>query len=556
MKVALVSEGTYPFAVGGVSTWCDQLIRGFPEYQWEMVALTVDGGERPAWGAPGNLARVHRIPLWGSPPAGTRRPAGPGRLGWGPLGWLGGRGRVSRPGSAFTASYQSLLTAMLERNDPRSDQAMVARSRFLLALRGIHEYAASGGDLVAAMNSNAGIAQLVSAWEETQKTKLTLADALEAANVMEHMLRPLAAPPLECDLVHASMNGLSMLPAMTAKWRFGTPVVMSEHGIYLREQYLALLDKKAPYAVKVLMLGFSRALAGAGYLIADALAPHSSYNRRWQLQNGGDPDRMWTMYNGVEPEAFPVAEREPDHPTLVFMGRINPLKDVHTLIRAFAHVRTRMPNARLRIFGAAQPADVQYAKSCQRLINDLGLSGSAAMEGSVESPVTAYHAATVVALTSVSEGFPVTIVEAMACGRPMVATNVGGVSEAIADAGIVVAPQDYMAVANACVTLLGDDDLRHRMAKAARSRVLRLFTLGESLDAYRRLYDHLTGATTPPREIGPTPPPAPPPLAPPPSVPLAVSLSASSSQTRPHVVGRLVRPQARGRAHVGAGDPR
>src|SRR5438105_5869797 len=165
------------------------------------------------------------------------------------------------------------------------------------------------------------------------------------------MLRPLSAPPIKADVVHCSMNGLSMLVAMTAKWRYGTPVLLSEHGIYLRERYIAYLDEDAPHAVKVLVLSFFRCLAGAGYLIADALAPHSSYNRRWQLRNGGSAGRMWTMYNGVAPESFPTAEAEPDEPTIVFMGRIDPLKDLHTLIRAFAIVNEKMPNARLRIYG-------------------------------------------------------------------------------------------------------------------------------------------------------------------------------------------------------------
>src|SRR5690606_18830601 len=73
MRVALVSEGTYPFAVGGVSTWCDQLIRGLPEHRWEMVALTVDGTEQPRWPLPENLDAVHQIPLWAPASAGAHR---------------------------------------------------------------------------------------------------------------------------------------------------------------------------------------------------------------------------------------------------------------------------------------------------------------------------------------------------------------------------------------------------------------------------------------------------------------------------------------------------
>ena len=73
MKVALVSEGTYPFAMGGVSVWCDQLIRGLHDYEWEMIALTVDGSERSVWEAPDNLMGISTVPLWGPRPKGGRR---------------------------------------------------------------------------------------------------------------------------------------------------------------------------------------------------------------------------------------------------------------------------------------------------------------------------------------------------------------------------------------------------------------------------------------------------------------------------------------------------
>ncbi|MBT8226250.1 MAG: DUF3492 domain-containing protein, partial [Dactylosporangium sp.] len=69
MKIALVSEGTYPYAMGGVSVWCEQLIRGMPDHRWDMVALTVDGAERPVFDLPDNLDHVRSIPLWGSRPS-------------------------------------------------------------------------------------------------------------------------------------------------------------------------------------------------------------------------------------------------------------------------------------------------------------------------------------------------------------------------------------------------------------------------------------------------------------------------------------------------------
>ncbi|AGL18809.1 GT4 family glycosyltransferase PelF [Actinoplanes sp. N902-109] len=485
MRIALVSEGTYPYAMGGVSIWCEQLIRGIPDYRWEVVALTVDGTEKPVFTPPDNLDRVHSVPLWG---------ARPGRLGGG-----------DRPGAAFTESYEVFLRALVTPLETtRSDQGAVSRSLFLLALRGLYEYAADGGDLSAALVSNEALGMMLDAWRELRVEQSvpapTVADAIQAAWLMEHMLRPLSAPVVQADIVHSSMNGLSTLVGMAAKWRNGTPLVMSEHGIYLRERYISYLNDDASHAVRVLALSFFRSLAGAAYLITDVLAPHSAYNRRWQLHNGADPDRMWTMYNGVEPAEFPAATSEPTVPTISFMGRIDPLKDLHTLIRAFAIVRKEIPAARLRIFGGTPAVNRIYHESCEKLINDLGLEGAAVLEGRIGNAVDAYHAGSIVALTSISEGFPYTVVEAMACGRPTVCTNVGGVAEAVGETGIVVAPRDHAAVAEACIKLLKDNDLRFNLGYAARQRVLEHFTLSQSLQMYRNVYE---GLATPLRAAEP-----------------------------------------------------
>src|SRR5689334_16157845 len=277
--------------MGGVSVWCEQLIKGMPDYRWDVVALSVDGTEQPVFPAPGNLDRVHSIPLWGARPAGRRPRRRAGR----------------RPGASFTESYEVFLRALVTPLEAtRSEQSAVSRSMFLLSLRGLFEYANDGGDLSGALLSNEALTMMLDAWLDLRVDELgprpTVADAVEAAWLVEHMLRPLSATPVEADIVHSSMNGLATLVGMTAKWKHGTPLVMSEHGIYLRERYIAHLHDDASHPVRVLVLSFFRQLAGAAYLITDVLAPHSMYNRRWQLHNGADPERMWTMYNGVEPE--------------------------------------------------------------------------------------------------------------------------------------------------------------------------------------------------------------------------------------------------------------
>lgn len=480
LKVALVGEGTYPYHAGGVSLWCHQLVQGMPDYSFTAVALTVDGTERPTWTMLDNLAEVANIPLWGRAP---RPQVRTGRL---------IRRRRDRDDS-FPEIHRRFLSALFGQAPDNADAV-------LAALRELFEYGQSN-DLSAALTTNTSIERLQAAWNDAgldgPDTTLTLRDALIAADRIEHMLRPLSHPPVQVDVCHLAMNGLCALVAMASKWAYGTPIVLSEHGVYLRERYLGVAGEGASYQVRVIMLRFFRALAVAAYRIADILTPHSGYNRRWMIQNGADPARIRTMYNGINPADFPAVTEEPDVPTIVFVGRIDPLKDLQTLIKAFAIVRQSVPDARLRMFGPVSAVNREYHASCVRLIEELGLTDAAAFEGRIPNQVDAYKAGHLVALTSVSEGFPYTVVESMSTGRPQVCTNVGGVSEAVGDAGFVVTPRDHHAVADACIRLLADTELRRRLGDLARSRVMEWFTLDQWTDAYQGLYRDLGGSALP-----------------------------------------------------------
>jgi glycosyltransferase involved in cell wall biosynthesis len=243
----------------------------------------------------------------------------------------------------------------------------------------------------------------------------------------------------------------------------------------------------------VVLSAFQRLLCTTSYRTADLITPGNRFNHRWETRFGADPDKIETVYNGVDPGDFPAAGKEPAVPTIAWAGRVDPIKDLETLIRAFALVREELPEAQLRIFGGTPATSRAYRTRCEALAGELGLIGSAHFEGRVENIRDAYAAGHVVVLSSISEGFPYTLIEAMTSGRATVSTDVGGVSEAVGDSGLIVPPREPAAMARACLRLLRDDLLRHRLGAQARERALALFTVDKAVDSFDAIYRDLAG---------------------------------------------------------------
>jgi glycosyltransferase involved in cell wall biosynthesis len=477
MRVALVTEGTYPLHAGGVAAWCDQLVRGLPDVRFEVVALSGSGREPFAYTPPGNVAGVRRVGLWARVPRG--RPFG--------------RTTTLR----FVGAYAQMFEAVL-RGGPR------AAEWFETALRDLRDLARRGS-LTGALRSQLAVDVLLDVWSRTPvpgaptDVAMTLADALAVTDLVEHFLRPLQLPAVRADLVHATANGPGMLVGLTAKWSAGTPVLLSEHGVYLRERLLAVRRDGYPRTVRTVLVRFFHRLCELGYRGADAVLPVSAFNGRWAVRGGADPERVRLLPNGVDPAGLPFLDDEPDVPTLVFAGRIDPLKDLETLLRAFALVRAQVPNARLRLYGGVPAGNEAYDAEIRRLVEELDLEGCATFEGPV-SPVTkAFAAGHVVVQSSRSEGLPLTIIEAAISGRPTVVTDVGGMSEAAGRGGLVVPPGDPGAFAAACVRLLTDDGERRRLAAAGREDALARFTLARFLDDLRGLYTEVAPEQPPAR---------------------------------------------------------
>jgi len=521
LRVALLTEGTYPYHPGGVSVWCDQLVRGMAPHRFTIYSIVAASDLRPTWELPENVDALHSISLWGDPKSKGSRFLKRVRK---TLGHIGdalvedkeapGLFAAQRRSASDTATPRRLSSSTKTRRDADAHDAFESfawsigdpdgGSDFLEGLHRLFDVS-RGAPLIDSLRSAESLEVLLLVMRKMQlddrsaasaATEVTVADACLALDLIERQLRPLFEPPPVVDLCHATSNGLAVLPGLGAYWTYGTPLIISEHGIYLRERYLSINAFTYSRPVRSILLSFFKHLTWAGYQVAKAMAPGSEYNVLWLEANGCDPSRIRPIYNGVDAANFIRSSSNPDVPTLAWLGRIDPLKDVETLLYTFAKVREVKPETRLRIFGTASKENRGYLKICEDLARDLNLGDSVTFEGHVESVLDAYHAGDVVLLTSISEGFPYTLIEAMAAGKATVATDVGGVREATGGAGIIVPPRDPQRMADACLIFLNDIGLRNLVGRAARERILSRFTLDQSLAVFGDLYREVTGNIT------------------------------------------------------------
>jgi glycosyltransferase involved in cell wall biosynthesis len=488
VRIGLLTEGGYPYAAGESRLWCDRLVRGLGQHEFDLYALSRSARQEDQGciRLPPQVRRVRTAALWA--------PADDGLS----------HGRRER--RRFAGHFKDLAAAVCADGDGFAD-----------GLYGLAELAREHGGLYAALRSETAVRALESACRApgTRRTVhgATVVDHLAFADRLERALRPLLLDWYDeeglgaVDLCHAASGGPAALPGLLAKRFCGVPLLVTEYGVQLRAHYLAATDAGLSTPVRALLASFHRQLATEVYRQAAVITPGNTHARRWQEKCGADRRKLRTVYPGMEADRFAAVGDSADtgdpH-TLVWVGRIEPAKDIVALLHAFAEIRKEEPAARLRLFAppAASPEAVTYLGHCKALAAQLfpdEADGAHAVGdnpvsfeeiGGPEAPelVDAYAAGGVVVLSSVVEGFPVSLVEAMFCGRATVSTDVGAVVEVIGGTGLVVPPRNPRALADACVALLRDPARRERLGAAARARALELFTVEQNLTAFRGIY--------------------------------------------------------------------
>jgi len=177
---------------------------------------------------------------------------------------------------------------------------------------------------------------------------------------------------------------------------------------------------------------------------------------------------------------------------VAIVARLVPIKDIPTFLRAFALVTESLPDVRGLVVG-----DGPERGAVERLAQNLGLERRCRFLGWRADLPNVYAASDVVALTSLNEGSPVSVIEAMASGRAVVATAVGGVPDVVSEAtGILVPVGDHRGFADAIVSLLRDPDRRAELGRKGREVAVRRFASDRLVADIDRLYIDLLGRRT------------------------------------------------------------
>lgn len=205
-------------------------------------------------------------------------------------------------------------------------------------------------------------------------------------------------------------------------------------------------------------------------------------------RDGVPAAKLRLMINGtVVPEEKAGGSANPV-PVIGAVGRFIPAKDYPCLLRAVAELRRRDYDVRLNILG-----DGPEFASMRQMVTELGLKPTVDMPGLVTDMDHWYRQCDAYVISSKREGLPVALLEAMAYGLPVVATDVGAIAGTVCDGegGLVVPPGDPDRLADALARLIDDEDLRMRLGQGARRRVKEQYSVDNVArlheDTYRQL---------------------------------------------------------------------
>lgn len=467
MRICLLAEGSYPYVVGGVSSWVQMLIQGMPEH--EFVIYTIGAEEKNRgdfkYKLPPNVVGVKEIFLDTVLNMQTKF-----------------RGTISLDKAEKKVLTDLLMNEQLMDLTPLSKlfRKRLSKENFLHIFMSFDFF-----DIII----------------EVYRKKYSYLSFTDYFWTIRSLLLPLffllqdEIP--EADLYHSVATGYCGIVGALAAQERNKPYIITEHGIYSREREEEIIKSdwvKGDF--KSIWIEYFYQQAYVAYRQANQVITLFEGNRNTEISLGCNPDKISIITNGVRIENFVSITHEADPDGSFVLGaivRVVPIKDILTMLRAFSLVQHSIPNSKLYVMGP-YAEDPEYYEECKLLVKSLQLQ-NVVFTGSVN--VREYLGKMdLLLLSSISEGQPLALLEGFAAGVASVTTDVGCCREVIygsgddnlGDAGVVVPVMDFEGMAEAVIKLARDNELRSRMAQIGRERIIRYYSYDGFIDSYKKVY--------------------------------------------------------------------
>ncbi len=489
LKILIIGEGTYPYVKGGVSSWIHELICGLPDFDFHLIFVgskKSDYGEKE-YELPSNLLSLEEYYLFDEYDIPEPKPI--------------------KAKKSFIESLKK-ISVWLESRSKDSFPKELATPEFYTQKLTYEEFLYS-----------------FESWEFIVHSYLKKSDTSSFIDyfwTIRNMHAPLwriaksALKTRDFDIIHSPSTGYAGFLAALLHGYTKRPFLLTEHGIYTKERKIDMLDAKWISDAKTFLqkdisnishtkeawIAFFESLGDMAYESADKIVSLYEKARSTQILYGADPKKCMVVPNGVDIEKLRKFRKSEKENIIVLIGRVVPIKDIKTFIKALKITVGKIPDTQGWIVGP-EDEDPAYAKECRYLVQTMGLEDNIKFLG-YKNIDEILPEAKIVTLTSISEGMPLVVLEGFAAGIPAVTTDVGSCSQLInggvdeedrelGAAGRVVPIANPVMTAYAYIDLLEDEVQWRKCSEVAIKRVESYYNMEKFLNNYKSLYLQMGG---------------------------------------------------------------
>jgi len=474
--ICLVVEGSYPYVTGGVSSWLQWLMEKMKDFTFSIVALIPEEKkhEERKYSFPENVVLYREFVLFDYDEIEKQPPS-----------------KLSR--EEWQGISDSLYLLMKDWRKGVLSEGSISLIRKLVRneIPGIFRNF---------LEDEAAFALLTKVYEKRREGAgfLKYFYAHRSIHLILFRLLSLYQKLPSSKIYHAPGAGYAGMLACLKSVIDGKKSIITEHGIYLQEREMELLRAgwlDDPY-LKEMWIDFFSAICRWQYNSCDRLITLCQGNKELEVEYGARAEKIMVVPNGIEIARFKEARcnRCTKDPKMVgIVARVDNVKDIKTFLQVMVIVKKEYQKVAAWIIG---PTDHQpeYYTECTELLDMLGLNDTITFTGMADV-LDYYKKMDVLVLTSIKEAMPLVVMEAMACGIPVVATDVGackelvyGLDDGMGPAGIVARIKDVQGIATAIVKIIKDRELASDFGENGIKRIERLYREDLIIKQYFNIY--------------------------------------------------------------------